>query len=193
MAYSTKFDDALVFASEIHRHQTRKGNGVPYITHLLAVASIVGTWGGSETQVIGGLLHDAIEDCVRDIPDIARQIQSRFGDEVLALVQACSDTEEDPKPPWRARKEAYLAHLAEAPSEAPYLLVSLADKVHNASSIVQDYRVIGDKIWERFNPAAGREGTLWYYRSLSRIFLEKQPGPLARELARIVDVMEAGR
>ncbi len=193
MAYSTKFDEALVFASEIHRHQTRKGNGVPYITHLLAVASIVGTYGGSETQVIGGLLHDAIEDCVREIPDIAAQIHGRFGGEVLAIVQACSDTEEDPKPPWRARKEAYLAHLAEAAPEAPYLLVSLADKVHNASSIVQDYRVIGDKIWERFNPAAGREGTLWYYRSLSRIFLEKQPGPLATELARIVDVMEAGR
>lgn len=193
MAYSTRFDEALVFASEIHRQQTRKGNGVPYITHLLAVASIVGTYGGSETQVIGGLLHDAIEDCVREIPDIAAQIQSRFGGEVLAIVQACSDTEEDPKPPWRARKEAYLAHLVEAAPEAPHLLVSLADKVHNASSIVQDYRVIGDKIWERFNPAAGREGTLWYYRSLSRIFLEKQPGPLARELARIVDVMEAGR
>lgn len=189
MAYGPRFDEAFVFASEVHRQDTRKGSSIPYITHLMAVASIVGTFGGTEDQVIGALLHDAIEDCVETIPDIAEQIGAKFGPDVLAIVDACSDTVVFPKPDWKTRKETYLKHLAESSHDAPYLLVSLADKVHNAGSIVLDYRQIGDELWGRFNKAAGREGTLWYYQELSKIFLRLLPGALADELARLVEVM----
>src|SRR5690554_4947799 len=109
MAYGKRFDEALLFASEVHRQDTRKGSEIPYITHLLAVASIVGTFGGTEDQVIAGLLHDAVEDCVETIPDIADQIRERFGADVLAIMLACSDTVEFPKPDWKTRKETYLA------------------------------------------------------------------------------------
>ncbi len=192
MAYGKRFDDAFLFASEVHRLDTRKGSSIPYITHLMAVASIVGTYGGTEDQAIGGLLHDAVEDCVETIPDIAEQIREKFGADVLAIVLACSDTVVHPKPDWKTRKENYLAALAGCEPGAANLLVSLADKVHNAGSIVLDYRQFGDELWGRFNKAAGRDGTVWYYRELSNIFLRLLPGGLADELARLVDVMEAG-
>lgn len=189
MAYGKRFDEAFLFASEVHRKDTRKGGDIPYITHLMAVASIVGTYGGTEDQVIGGLLHDAVEDCVEKIPDIAEQIRERFGDDVLAIVLACSDTVVHPKPDWKTRKETYLAALADSEPGSANLLVSLADKVHNAGSIVLDYRQVGDELWDRFNKAAGREGTNWYYRELSEIFLRLLPGALADELERLVSEM----
>ncbi len=184
MPYTTRFDDALVFASDLHRHQTRKGTDIPYVTHLLAVAALVGTHGGTEDQVIGGLLHDAIEDCIAHVPDVRARIDERFGPDVLAIVEACTDADTDPKPPWRARKEAYLAHLRQANRDAPFLLVSLADKVHNARSIVADLRTVGDALWDRFN--AGRDGSLWYYASLAETFGTRHPGPRADELADLV-------
>jgi (p)ppGpp synthase/HD superfamily hydrolase len=188
--YTDRFDRALVFASEVHRNQIRKGSGVPYVTHLLVVASIVGEHHGTEAQVVAALLHDAIEDCIQDVPDIREQIEARFGADVLAIVEACTDADTHPKPPWRERKEAYLARLREKPAEHPALLVSLADKVHNSRSILRDYRQIGDELWERFR--GGHEGTLWYYRSLSDIFAARRPGPLATEFEQIVDSIHEG-
>lgn len=182
--YSQRFDRALVFTSEIHRAQIRKGAGVPYVTHLLAVASIVGEHHGTEDQVIGALLHDAIEDCIKDVPDIRDQIASRFGDEVLLIVEACTDADTHPKPPWRERKEAYLERLRAKPHDHPAMLVSLADKVHNSRSILRDQHETGDEIFSRFR--GGRDGTLWYYRTLSQIFSDKELGRLAREFEEIV-------
>lgn len=180
MAYSERFEEALAFAARIHRDQVRTGSGVPYVAHLLAVAALVSEGGGSEDQVIAGLLHDAIEDCIAAIPDIRVQIATRFGDAVLALVEGCTDTDEDPKPPWRGRKEDYLAHLRSLEAGDGVLLVSLADKLHNAHAIGRDYGAVGEALWERFN--GGREGTLWYYQELAGIFTERSPGPLAEEL-----------
>lgn len=189
MAYSDRFEKALVFAAQIHRDQVRRGSNVPYVNHLLAVASIVGEAGGTEDQVIAGLLHDAIEDCIGEIPDIRAKIAEDFGEAVLHMVEACTDADTDPKPPWRPRKEAYLAHLLALPSDAPALLVSLADKIHNSGSILRDYRQVGDALWDRFR--GKRDGTLWYYTELARVFVQLKPGPQADELAGIVAKISA--
>jgi (p)ppGpp synthase/HD superfamily hydrolase len=185
MSYSERFDAALAYAARIHRDQVRKGSGVPYVTHLLAVAALVGEAGGSEDQVIAALLHDAIEDCVAEIPDIREQLAARFGSAVLDMVEACTDTDEVPKPPWRPRKEAYLARLRAEPPGAPALLVSLADKLHNATTIRRDLQVVGDAFWERFR--GGREGTIWYYTAVAEAFAALTPGPLADELVAVTE------
>ena len=151
MPYTDKFEDALVHAARLHRDQTRKGTGVPYVTHLLAVAAIVGDNGGTEEEVVAALLHDAPEDAGGETR--LAEIQARFGDGVADIVAGCTDTYEDPKPPWRARKEAYLDHLAGAP--APVRLVSAADKLHNARSVLSDYRAPSGKTSGPASTAAG--------------------------------------
>ncbi|MBA2344583.1 MAG: HD domain-containing protein, partial [Rubrobacter sp.] len=136
MHYGHKFEQALTYASIVHAAQRRKGTETPYITHLLAVAAIVGENGGTENEIIAALLHDAPED--QGGKERLADIRTRFGDEVADIVEACSDTFEIPKPPWRGRKEAYIAHIREASASAR--LVSAADKLHNARSILSDYR-----------------------------------------------------
>lgn len=182
--YGPRFEDALGYAARLHREQVRKGSGVPYVTHLLAVAAIVGEQGGSEDEVIAALLHDAVEDQGGQarLDDIC----ARYGDAVAEIVWGCTDADTIPKPPWRERKEIYVAHLAEA--SASIRLVSSADKLHNARSILADLRVLGPALWDRFT--GGREGTLWYYRALADAFLRLRPGPLADELARTVGEIE---
>jgi (p)ppGpp synthase/HD superfamily hydrolase len=180
MGLSKSFDDALVYAADLHREQVRKGSRIPYIAHLLSVSSRVLSAGGSEVQAIGGLLHDAAEDQGGEAT--LSVIRKRFGSDVAQIVADCTDSWTEPKPDWRQRKEAYLASL---PKKSPTsLLVSLADKVDNAEAILNDYRQIGDDLWARFT--GGRNGTIWYYRTLSSIFDQALPGPLARDLSRAV-------
>jgi (p)ppGpp synthase/HD superfamily hydrolase len=114
------------------------------------------------------------------------EIQEKFGDEVAAIVRECSDTVETPKPPWRERKESYLRHLKDADAETR--LVSAADKLNNVRSILSDHREFGEVIWQRFN--GGREGTLWYYRSLVQEFERGEPNRLVRELGLGVGELE---
>jgi (p)ppGpp synthase/HD superfamily hydrolase len=185
MAYSQRFDDALVLAHQLHLDQTRKGTTIPYISHLLAVTAIVIENGGTEDEAIAALLHDAVEDAGGD--PIRSVIRDRFGATVLEIVEGLTDTDQTPKPPWRARKEAYIAHLGEASSSV--LLVSLADKIHNARSILWDLRNEGDSVWSRFT--SGRDGSLWYYRALVESFrARKQFTPMVDELDRVVSEME---
>ena len=160
MTFSQRFEDALILAHQLHADQTRKGTTIPYISHLLAVTAIVIENGGTEDEAIAALLHDAIEDAGGNA--VRRVLRERFGEDVLDMVEGLTDTDQTPKPPWRARKEAYIAHLAEASSSV--LLISLADKIHNARSILWDLRNEGDSVWSRFT--GGREGSLWYYRAL---------------------------
>ena len=164
MPYGEKFEEALVYAADAHRDQVRKGTGIPYVTHLLAVAAIVGENGGTEDEVIAALLHDAPEDAGGE--ERLTDIRSRFGEEVAGIVAGCTDTYEDPKPPWQERKEAYIAHLVEAPPSVR--LVSAADKLHNARSILRDLRAEGEAVWRRFTGT--KEETLWYYRALVDAF-----------------------
>lgn len=177
-----RFDEALGYAAELHRTQTRKGGGVPYIGHLLSVAGLVIEGGGSETQVIAGLLHDAVED--QGGPPTLAAIRERFGDDVAEIVSECTDADVVPKPPWQPRKQAYIDHLSSV-SEAT-LLVSLADKLDNARAILRDHRLVGDELWQRFS-VKDPLLHLWYYTSLLEVFRARIPEVwLVDELARVV-------
>jgi (p)ppGpp synthase/HD superfamily hydrolase len=177
---SERFTTALTYATQLHANQVRKGSGVPYISHLLGVASIALEYGANEDEAIAALLHDAIED--QGGAATREEIRDRFGDNVTAIVDACTDADTTPKPPWRQRKEAYIAHIPTASPSA--LLVSAADKLYNAQAILRDYRVLGESLWQRFN--GGREGTLWYYRELVEAFQQRESTPIVTELARVV-------
>ncbi len=184
MALSTRFEEALIFATRLHARQVRKGTSVPYVAHLLAVASLVLEQGGDEDQTIAALLHDAAED--QGGRSTLDEIRRRFGARVAEIVEGCTDSFTFLKPPWRKRKEAYLAHLPQA--SAAVRLVSAADKLHNARTILADYRQLGEAVWRRFN--GGREGTLWYYRTLVEAFQAGESFPLVEELDRVVSELE---
>ncbi len=177
---SSRFDEALAFAVDLHREQPRKGTGVPYVSHLLSVAALVLEHGGSEDQAIAALLHDAVED--QGGRPTAERIRERFGDLVAEIVDGCTDTDVSPKPPWRLRKEAYVARVRNEPAHVR--LVSAADKLHNARTMVTDLRIHGPELWGRFN--AGRDETLWYLESLVAAFREAGSMPIVEELARTV-------
>ncbi len=183
---SEKFDRALVFASALHRPQFRKETGIPYVAHLLGVASIALEHGATEDEAIGALLHDSVEDQADGDPAaLRRKIEAQFGVAVLEIVNGCTDTDAEIKPPWRARKEAYLAHLDAAPRSV--LLVSASDKLHNSRSIVADLRTSGASVWTRFT--GGRDGSLWYYEALAAIFQRRLPSALSRQVAATVAEM----
>jgi (p)ppGpp synthase/HD superfamily hydrolase len=181
---SDRFDDALAYASRLHRNQVRKGSGVPYVSHLLAVAAIALENGADEDQAIAALLHDAVED-QGGLAQL-EQIRQRFGEGVAAIVADCTDSHEAEKPEWRPRKEAYIASLSRKPARS--LAVSLADKTHNASAINADLRSVGEAVWARFT--GSKAGTLWYYRALVEAFRTHAPGVAAERFAREVDEMK---
>ena len=185
MSYGERFESALLYSAQLHRFQERKGSGVPYVTHLLAVASIVGENGGTEDEVIAALLHDAPEDLGGK--ERLEDIRKRYGAAVAGIVEGCTDTYEDPKPAWRPRKEAYVAHAATAPRSVR--LVSAADKLHNARAILADLGALGEELWDRFT--GGKEGTLWYYRALVKAYRQAGNDPLVEELDRVVGEIEA--
>jgi (p)ppGpp synthase/HD superfamily hydrolase len=161
MALSPRFSEALVFAAQLHRSQKRKGPGeIPYVSHLLVVASTVIEYGGGEDAAIAALLHDAVED--QGGLATRETILRLFGPEVTEIVDGCTDTSEFPKPPWRERKERFLARLGEAP--AAVQLVVMADKLSNVRSTIRDLRVFGESVWERFR--GGEQGSLWFYRAV---------------------------
>jgi (p)ppGpp synthase/HD superfamily hydrolase len=178
--YGMRFGSALAFATEKHHGQRRKGSGAPYVTHPLAVASIVGQYGGDEDQAIAALLHDVMEDCGVTRDDLA----TRFGERVARIVVACTDTVEQPKPPWRARKEAHIAKVRSQDGDTK--LVIAADKLHNATCIVRDARrrSVGEAVWSRFT--ADRQQVLWYYRSMAEALREGWEHELAEELVLVV-------
>lgn len=185
-----RYNEALAFAAALHCDQVRKGAEIPYISHLISVSALVMEYGGDSDQAIAGLLHDAIEDQAEahgGVDALSRIIESRFGPEVLRIVLACTDAAGTPKPPWLERKEAYLEHLRHA--DGRVALVSCADKLHNARTILADLRVHGVAIFDRFS--SPKTQTLWYYRSLAAVFGASLPGPLADELQRTVMQMHA--
>ena len=181
---STRFESALAYATRFHAGQHRKGTSIPYISHPLGVASIVLEYGGTEDEAIAALLHDVIEDGGGQ--RAREEIRQLFGSNVVAIVDGCTDTDETPKPPWRPRKEAYIARLPQEPDSV--LLVSAADKLHNTRAILADYRVLGESLWDRFK---GHRDTLWYYRALADTFqaIRKHPR-LIEELSRVVSELE---
>ncbi len=183
MAYfrSDRYQKALVLAHQLHHNQTRKGTSTPYIAHLLSVSALVMEHGGDEDQAIAGLLHDAVED--QGGRPTLEMIEKEFGGNVADIVEGCTDAYTNPKPPWPGRKTAYLTKLKTADDNV--LLVSLADKVHNARSILADLNDPSGSVWDKFK--GGREGTLWYYQALADIFDQSSFTNLKKELRRLVD------
>ncbi len=180
-----RFEAALVYASQVHGGQMRKGTTVPYVSHLLGVASLVIEDGGTEDEAIGALLHDAAEDQggQQRIDDIA----FRFGSAVAAIVDGLSDTLVTPKPPWIDRKRAYLLRLETASPEV--MRVSIADKLHNARRIVRDVELGGRAAWDRFN--ATPPEIVWYYRTCLELFERRSSSSLVGALAKAVVELEA--
>jgi (p)ppGpp synthase/HD superfamily hydrolase len=187
-----RFDRAVAYAAWAHREQARKGGPTPYVAHLLGVASLVLEHGGDEDQAIAALLHDTIEDCGSEH---AEAIGKLFGPDVLTIVRACSDAEVprgQAKPPWHERKDGYLAHLVELGRGNPAVLVSAADKLHNARAVRADLRRYGLSVWERFSQPAPEQ--LWYYRRLVEVFPSLLDGFLPGELRRTVrDIVRINR
>ena len=180
-----RFLRAFIFAAEKHKGQMRKASTIPYITHLMGVASLVLEAGGDEDLAIGALLHDVVEDCGG--APMLKEVRRRFGKRVAKVVDGCTDADTYPKPPWRERKEKYIRHLKSA--DADTKLVSAADKLNNVRSILSDYRAIGESVWSRFN--GGREGTLWYYRALLDVFLQHERNRITRDLELAVKELES--
>ena len=192
-----RFRDALVWAAELHEDQNRKGGTVPYVAHLLGVVSIVLEHGGSEDTAIAALLHDALEDQAHKMSE--GEIRARFGEAVERMVVECSDgTPEEQQDRshdrWFARKKKYIADIAGKSEGA--LMVSMADKLHNVRSMLEDYRAQGESLWERFT--TGREGNLWYYGAMvdayeKRVGRTRLWGELARTVSELRNLVEAAR
>jgi GTP pyrophosphokinase len=170
-----RFHRALEFAAQKHGNQTRKASTIPYLAHLIGVASLVLEAGGDEDLTIAALLHDVVEDCGG--APMLKEVRKHFGVRVAKIVDGCTDAYEVPKPAWRERKENYIRRLKK--ENADTRLVSAADKLNNIRSILSDYRTIGESVWSRFN--GGREGTLWYYRTLRDEFLRRRPNRITRD------------
>lgn len=179
-----RFEEALIYAARLHAEQKRKRSSVPYFAHLLGVTSLVLEDGGEEDEAIAALLHDAVED--QGGVETLMDIRLKFGSEVADIVDALTDSYIYPKPPWRERKEAFIASIRTA--SPAVIRVSLADKVYNARATLWDIRREGESGWDRFN--GGKEGTLWYYRQLVREFALHGPRNLLSELTRIVEELE---
>jgi (p)ppGpp synthase/HD superfamily hydrolase len=180
-----RFLRAFLFAAEKHKAQTRKASTIPYIAHLMGVASLVLEGGGDEDLAIAALLHDVVEDCGGT--PMLKEVRRRFGKRVAHVVDGCTDAYTDPKPPWLDRKEAYIRYLNTA--DADTRLVSAADKLNNVRSILSDYRAIGESVWSRFT--GGREGTLWYYRTLRDVFLEHPRNRITRDFELAVNELDS--
>ncbi len=191
---SPRFASAVEWAVELHGEQTRTGTSVPYVAHVLEVAALVLHDGGTESEAIAGLLHDAIEDAgVKP-----KQIRRRFGRKVARIVKACSETLDGELPTkskaprdastWRARKQETIDHLCDLDVPAAVLRVKAADSLANARAIVADLRRQGPEVWQRFH--AGAVEQLWYYRSLTVILVRRHPGLLSDELRATVTEME---
>lgn len=179
-----RFSQALVYASQLHNNQVRKGSNIPYISHLLSVTALVLEDGGTEDEAIAALLHDAIEDQGGD--KTRQEIRIKFGDRVAQIIEGCTESEVIPKPPWKERKLATINKLRHASPEVRR--VTLADKVHNARSILGDWYRIGDAIWERFK--TGKAGTVWYLKSIAEVDKQLGSSYLGEELSRIVVQLE---
>lgn len=181
-------DRAYLCAAHLHRKQCRKGHGFPYLAHLMAVASIVWEHGGTSDQVAAALLHDAAED--HGGQPVLDALAEEFDVEVVEIVRLCSDAltpRGEEKALWIDRKRDYLAKLSTKPADA--LLVSAADKLHNARSMVADYRLRREELWGPFT--MGRPYQLWYYGELARTLAAVLPGPLTDELQRTVEELHA--
>lgn len=179
-----RFEQALIYATRLHSQQTRKVTGVPYISHLLSVTALVLEAGGNEEEAIAALLHDAVED--QGGATTRAEIYDQFGEQIVAIVDDCTEFKSEIKPPWRERKLHYIEQLRVASPSARR--VALADKLHNMRALLFDYRQQGEAIWSLFS--TDKEGILWFYHTLLKMYREVAPSPMVEELARVVAELE---
>jgi len=179
-----RFENALVYANRLHAQQIRKATGVPYISHLLSVTALVLEDGGDEDEAITALLHDAVED--QGGKATRAEIYRLFGEQVGAIVDGCTEFDCEIKPPWRERKERYLEQLRQGTPSVRR--VALADKLHNARSLLVDYRHQGENIWSMFS--VGKDGMLWFYHTLLALYRETESSPMVEDLARVMTELE---
>ena len=177
---TSRFEQALVYAACLHRYQYRKDDHTPYIAHLLSVSAIVLEQGGDEDEAIAALLHDAVED--QGGEPTRQAIQQQFGDQVTAIVEGCTETTQTPKLSWQLRKQHYLEQIQQAPVSV--LRVSLADKLHNARSLLSFLHQEGEVVWSRFN--ASKADTLGFYNALSQIYRSTGWDDLIQEFDRLL-------
>lgn len=180
-----RFEKALQLALQLHGTQVRKNLDVPYIAHLLTVTALVLQDGGNEDEAIAALLHDAAED--QGGEETLKLIREIFGETVSGIVEVCSDTFDFPKPPWRSRKEAHLKAIKNAPRSVHRVI--LADKLHNARSLLHDLKVLGNEVWDMFN--GGKEGSIWYFQSMHQLLAEAHPGYMADQLGQAIIEIKA--
>lgn len=178
-SYSPRLDEAIALATDAFRYRIRKGSRTPYLAHLFQVMVHVAEHGGDEDQMIAAILHDYLEDIETSTE---QELEVRFGSRVSSMVMALSDCTTYPKPPWQERKEKYIAALR---LEGPEVrLISAADKLHNARSILRDLVEVGERVWDQF--AASRSQTLWYYREMTKTLSDGWSHPLLTELEQVV-------
>ena len=170
MINKNKYKKALDFAYKIHFDQKRTDTEIPYFTHLVSVSNNVIEDGGTTDEAIGGLLHDAVED--QGGLKTLIKIRKLFGNDVAKIVDECSDTIIVPKPPWLTRKKKYLSDIKKKGQSS--MFVSLCDKLHNGTSIVNDYKRKGKKVWTRFT--ATPKQVAWYYEGLYKEFSKHLKG-----------------
>lgn len=174
---------AFEIANRAHRQQVRKGTKIPYISHVMSVSALALEAGGSVDEACAALLHDVLED---GGPEYAEEIKQKLGEDVLRMVQGCTDGVPDAsgkKEPWDIRKVRYINHLKTVAADV--LFVSACDKMHNLRSILRDLQA-GEAVFERFS--APKEKTIWYYDELVKVF-EDRHAPYAREMRQIVTLI----
>jgi (p)ppGpp synthase/HD superfamily hydrolase len=179
-----RFEEAFLLANRLHTGHTRKAGEFPYVSHLLSVAALVLQDGGDEDEAIAALLHDAAED--QGGEETLALIGEKFGRKIAEIVEECSDTFEIPKPPWKERKEAHVAHLARASTSAHRVV--LADKLHNARALLRELRARGEATWDLFK--GGKEGMLWYFHAIHEVLGETNKGYLWEEFGRVIEEIE---
>ena len=177
---TTKFEQALIYATQLHANQTRKVDKIPSISHLMSVSALILEAGGTEDEAIAGLLHDAVED--QGGQATREEIREKFGETVVEIVDGCTETDITPKPPWKQRKIDYIENISNGSDSVK--LVSLADKLHNARSLLVGYRNKGDKLWDYFNGT--KEDKLWFYRELLKVYQQGNVNFMTVELERIL-------
>lgn len=177
-----RFEQAVTFALEQHRDHRRKATDVPYVAHLLGVASLVLEAGGDEEAAIAALLHDVVEDC----GVTPEELEATFGPVVAGLVVECTDEDEHTISSSPARK---VAGVRKVPTLSPAAaVVFAADKLHNARSILTDLREVGDSLWDRFN--VPKTDQLSYYRGLTKALGQRPEGGVRRLAAELRGVVE---
>lgn len=187
---SNKVNLALKVASKAHRDQTRKGTDIPYISHPVAVAMIASKYTTDEDTIVASILHDILEDVEPKIYS-ETDMSNDFGGEIVKIVRDVSEnkTAGEPEKPWIERKKGYLAHLNDIKNEKS-LIVSTADKIHNLTDILEEYKKAGDGIWQKFN--ASKDDELWFYGEFLKTIEKKQiPEQMKVALASLVDRLKS--